>query len=679
MDLPALAARLPLELMAEAEYSTRPTEERRAIRTILGAMRHAAQTQPNVGAAVAAFGAAMGWSVPTARRYWDRIRKQGWKGALDRRKHRRQETDVSRRPEFIAFYRELCDKHQRSLRAAWHDLITLYKAGEQIPGYAEYAGRPPADPLTGLPKGWTYGNLMHFAPTPQERRLARIGPKAFAGATTALWTTRVGLDCGQVFQIDDVWHDHDVYFGKRLCRPLELGMIDVFSTRRVLYGLCPRIRANDDSATRENLKERHAIFLVLAQLMDVGYCAAGCTIIAEHGTAAIREPLAQRLFDASGRRIRVEVSGIADKPAVLGWWAGAGGGNPRMKAVIESLHNYYHNRLGLLPAQTGSNSRTTKPEQLAAIEKYSEQLARELEHFTPAQVDQLLGLLKLPGLTFAQFHGLLDKFYTVIDSRHEHDLEGWDRAGLVRVQWRLNPASTDWADADGLTALPPEQYAVARALLDSDARLMRPYRMSPLEVWTERAGRLTRLPRHTLHQILGDEFGFEVTLRSHRFEFSDPEIDPDGLRYEGTVTDAFGRRILLEDGQTYQAFLNPLAPALLHLCDAKGGYVGAALRIARAPRVDREAIFRAIGAEAGRQNERMAAFRARHEGDAAEHQAMLRHNEQVLHVAAALQAGRDPAATGDGISPAEGNTPANVTNDLARRAARIREQEQAVL
>jgi hypothetical protein len=38
----------------------------------------------------------------------------------------------------------------------------------------------------------------------------------------------------------------------------------------------------------------------------------------------------------------------------------------------------------------------------------------------------------------------------------------------------------------------------------------------------------------------------------------------------------------------------------------------------------------------------MAAYRARHEGDAVQHQEMLRHNEQVLQVAAALQAGRDP-------------------------------------
>jgi hypothetical protein len=470
-----------------------------------------------------------------------------------------------------------------------------------------------------------------------------------------------------VYQFDDVWHDHKVFFGKQLVRPLELGCIDLFSTRRVKYGLAPRIK--DENDTAQNLKESYMRWLAVSLLSDTGYWPEGCALVVENRTAALDDTFAEAIFKATAGKVRVERSGLQNKPALLGWWGGEGGGQPRMKATLESLHGYYHNRLGLLPVQTGGNSRLDKPEYLAGVDKYTTQLVRELDKFAPAQVDAILGLLRLPALTFSNFHGLLDRYYQVIDSRDRHEIEGWEKAGLVRSQWRFAPHSEDWRDAGELATMPEAQYAMVRSVLDADPLLMRPHRMSPMEVWSEGQRKLRRIQPWTIHQLLKPEDAREVTVRSHRIEFADQEIDPDGLRFEGAAVDPQGRKVLLSEGETYLAYINPLSPSLAIIVD-RGQYVGISLRIDRAPRTNREDIFRAIGVDAQRQTERMLGYQTRNAGEAVEHQNMFDHNRLVLAAAAAGRGGAtDEAIVGYGDG-------ADVMGDLARRARIARQNEE---
>jgi len=145
-----------------------------------------------------------------------------------------------------------------------------------------------------------------------------------------------------------------------------------------------------------------------------------------------------------------------------------------------------------------------------------------------------------------------------------------------------------------------------------------------------------------VHQVLPAALAREVTVRNHRIEFEDQEIDPDGLRYGAAVSDTQGRHVILREGERFAAYINPLSPAQAHLTDAQGRYVGSALRVARAPRADRDAVMRAIGAEAQRQTERMMAYRDRHAGEAVQHAEMLERNRLVLEIAEAVQGGRDP-------------------------------------
>ncbi len=628
MKIAKAIARFPGDWVQSPEFAVQPIDVRTRVNAVLLAMQDALAESQSVGQVIERVAARMGCSRKTAQRWWTRVIRQGWRGAIDTRKVRKDDLDIQGRLAFIAFWKTLCEKHNRSCKAAWSDLCLLWRTGHVIQGYDECGGRPPAHGKTGLPKGWTYSHLIRFAPEDTELTLARRGRKQFEARTTSFWTTRVGLRCGAVYQFDDVWHDLLTFHGKAMVRPLELGCIDLFSTRRVMFGLAPRIKNGHDAS--ENLKERHMLWLVLALLTETGYAPDACSLIVEHRTAALPGWFEQRLADHSKGIIRVDRSGIQDKPALLGWWSGEGGGNPRMKAALESLHGFYHNRLGLLPAQTGSNSRLDQPEESVAISKYGEQLARQLAHLPPDRCEAMLAQLKLPALTFHQFHKLLADFYTVIDARHEHNLEGWERAGLVRAQFRLSDATQEWQDAEAILRMPEAQQGAIRAWLDSNAALVRTNKMSPLEVWADGVHGLKRLPRYSIHQILGDDFAREVKCRNHRIEFQDAEIDPDPVRFEGAVMDVTGHRTLLNEGETYKAFVNPLAPDYLYVVDARGRYLGCALRIMRTPRVDREAVMQAIGKDAARKNEMMIGYRARHAGEADEHAGVLEHNRRVL-------------------------------------------------
>lgn len=638
MKLNVLAKQLPEFLIDDPEFALCNPHERNRAEMYVEAMRSACTCNHRIGDAVAQFAQALGIPIKTGRRWWDRIARQGWKGALDTRKSQRAKSEIGKRLEFLAFWKSLIDQHNGSIRAAWFDLVTFYRAGNSINGYQDYSGRPPANARTGLPIGWTYENLLQWAPGKDERILAHQGQKAFRARVTALWTTRVGMQVGQCYQFDDVWHDNKVFYGAKLVRVVELGAIDVFSSRRVMWGLAPRIR--DERDVEQALKERYMLNLTMSILMEMGYCKEGCTLIVEHRTAALSEKVEEGLYNASRGKIRVERSGIANKAAMLGWWAGEGGGNPRIKALLESLHGYYHNRLGLLPVQTGDNSRLNKPEILAAQDQYADKLAKEFEGLGPEATQAMLGLYRLPALTWHQFAGFLNSFYTVVDSRREHKLEGWDKAGLVKSQWRLSTGSSDWHDADELSVLADAQYNAVKGILDTNpGQLMRPMRCSPMEVWTAGQRSLARLPRWLMHQVLGDDNGRELSIRVGRFDFEDAEIDPDGLRYAGMVEDPEGHRIMLKEGETYLCYCNPISAGTLNVYEASGRYLGAALRIERAPRVDREAMRNAIEQDAMRQNAQMVQWRARNSGEATGHQDLLQHNALITRVSRALRSG----------------------------------------
>ncbi|MGB0579063.1 MAG: hypothetical protein ACPGVU_05110, partial [Limisphaerales bacterium] len=230
--------------------------------------------------------------------------------------------------EFVEHWKALCERNQRKCKPAYRRLLgdwRAWAAGDvkrAIPGYDS-----PPEPALGRqhPMGWTYGNLMRYAPSKFELRAARVGRTAAADLRPKVFTTRNGLAVGQYYLFDDMWHDFKVNMvGQRSAqRLLQLHALDLFSGCLFAHGLKPIVE-NEATGTLERLKEAEMVFLVANVLAGTGYRDddKGTTLIVEHGTAAIREETEQSLFDLTGGKVRVERSGLQGKAAFAGMYDG---------------------------------------------------------------------------------------------------------------------------------------------------------------------------------------------------------------------------------------------------------------------------------------------------------------------------------------------------------------------
>lgn len=368
--------------------------------------------------------------------------------------------------KFIQHWQACCERNQRASRPAWRAMIEEWKGGAEMPGYdrnskleignleRENGLYPPAG-IGGIPDGWSYRNLLKYAPTPYELGVARIGRSAAANYRPLVYSTRVGLQPGQFYFFDDLEHDIKVNFigiNRKAMRPLELCCMDLFSACKVAFGMKPTI---EDDGIKQKLKEREMRFLLAYVLTRIGYRPEGTTLGVEHGTAAIREDLEKILHDASDGAIAVSRSGIEGAAALV--YEGRGKGNFRFKAGLESSHNLFHNELAALPGQMGKD-REHSPEELHGREKNNNALIKALA-FLPAERG---ALLRMPFLEFHAFMTLAGHVYEKINGRDWHDLEGWVEAGLLAHEFRL-AQDLPWLSADRILQAPEPERQIGRA------------------------------------------------------------------------------------------------------------------------------------------------------------------------------------------------------------------------
>jgi hypothetical protein len=215
----------------------------------------------------------MGVSVQTARRKYDAQRKEGWRGLVDDRK-----APAARglSPELIDHWKALCERNQRKCKPAYRELVRQFFAGEPIPGIE------PGTDRSALPPGMSYDNLMRHQPSQYELAVARIGRSAGAAHRPLVYTTRAGMQVGQQYLFDDIWHDFKVsVLGQRGARRLlQLHSTDVFSGCQFARACKPRI--DDAEGKSIGLKEDEMMFLVLHVLASIGYHPDGCALQFKH-------------------------------------------------------------------------------------------------------------------------------------------------------------------------------------------------------------------------------------------------------------------------------------------------------------------------------------------------------------------------------------------------------------
>lgn len=564
-----------------------------------------AAVKPPIGEAMRLLGRQMGVSPASARRRFDQWRVRGWEGLINRAICKDWDT-ASIHPDTVEHWRKLVVANQRKCRPAYRMLVRQFLAGEPIPGVGPEVDR------SKMPRGWSYANLMKRKPDEFTVAAFRIGKsRAVSDHGPLVFTSRADLWVGSHYMFDDLWHDHmvNVLDRAKTGRPLEFHGLDLFSACKVAWGI--RVRTeNEVTGKHEGLKEQNMRFLVASLLAQDGYSERGTQMVVEHGTAAIHKELERRLYDLTGGKITVRRSGVEGDPAHIGQFHGRGGGNFRFKAALESLGNLVHNEMGFITAQTGRKW-DEQPEELhegrGGLLHANRELVRAF-HALAVEKPQVAQLLRFPVLSNAQFLLIAQEVYHRINTRTDHELEGWDL--MVR----------------------PDERDPSRVR-----------RMSPWEVWTSGRQQLTRLRPEAVAALLYQDSAEEVRVRRGVIEWLDKEIAADAL--------VFDARTLIE-GEKYQAVLNPFHDTNLFLFRADGRYAGMIPRIRKASRADDNSLVAEHKRVSTVLADRLAPVAALGREMAQQRIADMRHNAEALAqlerntpaVRAARQAERDRAA-----------------------------------
>ena len=625
------------------EFHHLPHDVQREVRAVL---REVEGIRPPLDAAWAMAGERLGKSRQTMRRLYYQVKARGWRGAVDGRVLARQEEGLPW--AFVCEFRRRVESYQRNGgRSAFAALCADWKSGQVIPGYETVTDR------SSFPKGWTYANLMKVAAkagTKAQLVAARIGKAAAAPYLPRVFSTRVGLYPASHYMFDDLWHDNFVHWRGKAVRVLEFDALDVFSGAKIDWLMKPRFERAD--GTFDGLKEAQMRSLLAKIYGEIGYSPRGTENMVEHGTAAIREPVERLLWDRTGGLVRVRRSGMTgSEQAVAGWFRGEGKGNPRFKAPLESARNLFHNRFSMLAAQTGLDAES-RPESTAGLLRYHDMLMRAVSALGP----QLLGLLRLPLLTFDQFGQLAMAIYDAINRRGEsaqfgtHELEGWAQCGHLVTEYRLSAGSDIWMPPSEFLALPePEQIAIT-ALVRADAqRYARVRPLSPREVWTAGRKDLVTLPAPVLAEILTGGVIAEgpcarvLPVRGAYFEFDDQLLGPGEHRYSAEITELNGRVQELPHGEKYLAVIDP-AGHRLFIHDARGRFLGTAGRDVRVSRADDEGLRHRFGEVSRRTSNALRPLSQRHAASGQETVEMMRHNADVTERARNPHSDRDAKA-----------------------------------
>lgn len=534
------------------------------------------------------------------------------------------------KPEFVEFWRMLCESNQRVTSEAWRQLIALWRArvpftikAKRYPIFPGYDVWPEAEPETGLPIGWTSANLYNYTPDRYELAAARIGIQKASALGLKIRTGRVGLKLGEHVGFDDHEFDVKVNFPGQLqsWRPRCFGAVEDLSDAMPLLVIKPTFWDAEEEKKRV-LTERDFMWFVVTYLTTRGYrLDTGTMFFVEHGTAAIREAFEKRIHETTGGKVTVARGGRFNFTAHKGQFAPTSGGNFRFKRLVEQYWRMINDRLASLPGQVGLN-RDHSPEEVERADAYNNKLLKVAQNLDVARAAQII----LPRLSWNEFVGIAHANIAAINEELDHKCQGWEKCGFLLKEWRREAAQLEWHPVHLLAEQNPEvQLAVAQNDL-----LYRVRRMSRAEAYAKHAGELTTLPAHCIPALVGMEHalrnGDPLTVRNGEFEFEDWRIDPDPIRF--LAVDRDGRP--LREGEKFVAFCNPMSPEALVICDASLRVISVCPPVLNPAHNDVAGVRAAMGAKNKWQAQKLAAQRERHAAAGAQVEFMKRHNAAVL-------------------------------------------------
>ena len=593
-----------------------------------------------------------GFSADNIGRKYRAYKKHGWRVLIDDAKLPKScpvapQKKQGQPPAFIEYWKALQENYQRNSLAAYRELIRRYRQNEtQIPGIGNWrnvwidthgSNPPKVCPLDApLPEGWGGNgrNLMRYQPNKFELTSSRIGLGAAKKFRPQVYTTRVGMEPGQVYVFDDMWHPNKVNFlgvNSKAMIPLEFSCLDLFSACQITWGAHP-MTMDEFNKKREALRDSEMRFILVDVLCVKGYHKAGCCLHVENATAAISKELEELLFHWTGGAVTVRRAGIRHAAVHDGFFVGRGKGNPQFKAALESLHNLKQNELAHLPGQVGKD-RDHSPEQMGdyadsktkssvgSIEHYNQTLLKAME-----QMPERAMMLEFPFLEYNQWKQIVGAIYQRINERTDHDIEGWVEAGLVQNRFQLNPGGEP-IPMERLLGMTKEQRVAVEALMIP----MAPRKLSPAEVWERGKKNLIRLAPHYVPMILGRQNAKELpVLENFMFEFKDRRMGPGHHRYIARVTTEHGEQLMLEPGEKYLLYSTPFDPSAAFIADKDNSFIGIAQAITKPCKTDTDAIHRENGRIMALEKELLSGVKARHMDEARAKQKMHTNNVAVM-------------------------------------------------
>ncbi len=526
-------------------------------------------------------------------------------------------------PEFTAHWHALVLANRRKMRPAWSALIRQFRKGDPIPGVGTWRdlylktwgvqpaeGEPcPWDERTP-PPGWSYCSLARLAPKKATRLAASIGPAAALlqyGFTVR--KTRVGLQCCQVIEVDDMWYEHKVLFkGNRLPqRVVEFAAQDRL-TGHVVCNLMKVNRERPDGSL-ETMKSVWARYVYHYCLCVSGIPAAGCIFDGEHGTMSEDETFSDALAKINAYRQAVGLGPVAFRAGAIqpralakGLPQGPAKGNPRHKGMIEGYHALLKNEVGDIIGEVGGG-RDLEPEAAVGMVAESRRLT-DLCNVLEAARPGISLRLRHPFLRFDDFAVAAAEAHRRLDMRTRHDLEGWEDCGFTVNEIRFG-GSPHWQSVRPEAAMTPQQAAGFRALVASGAVEVRTRRMSPAEAWAASRSQLSPLPPFFAPMILGDELSASARVSDAlHLAVRSPDTG------EVSAVAAFANNRPLERGRTYRVWINPLDPQKAYVADLQGNFLGTA-PVLQAARADADADIPELQRQLGLRSKALADERRR--------------------------------------------------------------------
>lgn len=577
-----------------------PIDERDKVIALYAACKRIKEASAVYGAqrgAIRDAAALCGISAVSMRRWYDtwRAANEDPLSLVDRRYRKQQARSRTTLPRFIADWHARCIECQRSggVPTAYHQLLQDWSQRRKtIPGYEDWPGWP------RIPAGWSLRNLQKLAPLSLEAVALKQGIRAAAPQLAQVLATREGLWLGSHFLFDDVWLDLLVLSGRDKGQPLQLGVLEYLTGKRVAWG--QKIRRRDEETGKMiHLNKRDMRSILALWGATVGYSPQGTTLVVENGTAAIDKELEELLYHASGGLIKVDRSGIGGvRQTLKQGHGGRGVGNPRHKAPLESYHNLQHNRISHLPGATGHDR--TPPETLHGLAHAEDQLIKAMDKLSPERAGQLKHYM----LTMDELSYELSKIVSDINARTNHKLEGWERCGYMVEELRLSP-SAPWTPSCEVE--PSMAQMIIHTACETGADLVHRRRMSPTEAWDyeeARGNKLIKLPPWCICQILGMDMARPIKVASAYIRMRNKAIQDEELIYEARVVTPEGAIRELTHG-TYQGYVNPYDADQLFVCGQDGRIIGTAALVRRVCTADTHAVEQAMGKAAGRREQQL--------------------------------------------------------------------------